>query len=508
MDDAAMEARVLQAETKEQAVSGAGSMFERKGITELTREADGHTLKRALGPWSLIALGIGAIIGAGLFSLTGIAAADNAGPAVVISFVIAALGCAFAGMCYAELSSMIPVSGSAYTYAYATLGELVGWIIGWTLVLEYAVGAGTVSVSWSRYVTSLFRDFGINLPAEWTLSPFETAKLADGGTVHGFANLPAFFIVAIISALLIRGIQESARVNSIIVVIKVAVVLAVVGVGIFYIKSQNYVPFIPENTGTFGEYGWSGILRGAGVIFFAYIGFDAVSTAAQEARNPKRDMPIGILGSLVICTVLYIAFGFVLTGLVYYKDLHNDAHPVVTAINRTPFPWLRTATTIGVICGFTTVILVMLLGQSRVFYSMSRDGFLPKVFSTLHPRWHTPWISNVIFMIGTGLMGGLVPIQILGHMTSIGTLLAFIIVCVGVMVLRKTHPGLERGYRVPLVPLVPLAGIVVCLAMMVSLDIATWIRLVGWLLVGMVIYFGYSRTNARIARRAAVVRVE
>ena len=503
-----MEAPVLQAETKEQAVSKAGSMFERKGIAELTREADGHTLKRALGPWSLIALGIGAIIGAGLFSLTGIAAADNAGPAVVISFMIAALGCAFAGMCYAELSSMIPVSGSAYTYAYATLGELVGWIIGWTLVLEYAVGAGTVSVSWSRYVTSLFRDFGINLPAEWALSPFETAKLADGGTVHGIVNLPAMFIVVIISALLVRGIQESARVNSIIVVIKVAVVLAVVGAGIFYIKSQNYVPFIPENTGVFGEYGWSGILRGAGVIFFAYIGFDAVSTAAQEARNPKRDMPIGILGSLVICTVLYVAFGFVLTGLVYYKDLHNDAHPVVTAINQTPFPWLRTATTIGVICGFTTVILVMLLGQSRVFYSMSHDGFLPKVFSTLHPRWHTPWISNVIFMIGTGLMGGLVPIQILGHMTSIGTLLAFIIVCVGVLVLRKTHPGLERSYRVPLVPLAPLAGIVVCLAMMVSLDIATWLRLVGWLLVGMAIYFGYSRTNARIARRAAVVRVE
>jgi APA family basic amino acid/polyamine antiporter len=340
------------------------------------------------------------------------------------------------------------------------------------------------------------------------LSPFETAKLADGGTVHGIVNLPAMIIVVIISALLIRGIQESARVNSIIVVIKVAVVLAVVGAGIFYIKSQNYVPFIPENTGKFGHFGWSGILRGAGVIFFAYIGFDAVSTAAQEAKNPQRDMPVGILGSLVICTVLYIAFGFVLTGLVNYKDLHNDAHPVVTAINQTPFLWLRTATTIGVICGFTTVILVMLLGQSRVFYAMSCDGFLPKVFSTLHPRWKTPWISNVIFMIGTGLMGGLVPIEVLGHMTSIGTLLAFIIVCAGVLVLRKTHPGLERSYRVPLVPLVPVAGILVCLAMMVSLDIATWIRLVGWLIVGMLIYIGYSRTSARIARRAAVVRVE
>lgn len=493
-----------EAKTSEHPVMAPGSLFARKGIAELAREADGVHLKRALGPLSLIALGIGAIIGAGLFSLTGIAAADNAGPAVVISFMIAALGCAFAGMCYSELASMIPVAGSAYTYAYATLGELAGWVIGWTLVLEYAVGAGTVAVSWSRYVTALLRDFGVSLPARWTLSPFETATLPDGSVVHGIINLPAIFIIVIVSALLIRGIQESARVNSTIVIIKVAVVLAVVGAGLFYIKSQNYVPFIPENTGQFGHYGWSGILRGAGVIFFAYIGFDAVSTAAQESKNPQRDMPIGILGSLVICTVLYIAFGFVLTGLVNYKDLHNDAHPVVTAINQTPFPWLRTATTLGVIAGFTTVILVMLLGQSRVFYAMSRDGFLPKVFSTLHSSWKTPWLSNVIFMVGCGLMGGLVPIQILGHMTSIGTLLAFIIVCAGVIMLRNTHPGVERSYRVPLVPLVPIAGILVCLAMMVSLDIETWYRLVGWLLVGMLIYFGYSRGRVRAVRLAAV----
>lgn len=484
------------------------SMFSRKRIDQLQQEADGHGLRRALGPWSLIALGIGAIIGAGLFSLTGIAAGENAGPAIVISFVIAAIGCALAGMCYAELASAIPVAGSAYTYAYATLGELVGWVIGWTLVLEYAVGAGTVSVSWSRYVASLFRDFGINLPAEWTLSPFESATLADGSTVHGIVNLPAIFIIVLTSVLLIRGIQESARINALIVIIKVAVVLAMVGTGLFYIKSQNYVPFIPENTGEFGHFGWSGIVRGAGVIFFAYIGFDAVSTAAQETKNPQRDMPIGILGSLLICTLLYIAFGFVLTGLVNYKDLHNDAHPVVTAINQTPFPWLRTATTIGVICGFTTVILVMLLGQSRVFYAMSHDGFLPKVFSTLHPSWKTPWLSNVIFMISTGLMGALVPIQVLGHMTSIGTLLAFIIVCAGVIVLRKTHPGLERSYRVPFVPLVPIAGIIVCLAMMVSLDIDTWIRLIGWLVVGMAIYFGYSKAHARAVRRAFAVRKE
>ncbi len=491
--------------SSEHALTEAGSLFQRKKIPG---DDDPHEvgLHRTLGPFNLIALGIGAIIGAGLFSLTGLAAGDNAGPAVVVSFMIAAIGCGFAGMCYSELASMIPAAGSAYTYAYATLGELIGWIIGWDLVLEYAVGAGTVSVSWSKYVTSFLHDFGVNLPAQWTLSPFETARLADGTTMHGIVNLPAVFILVLISALLIRGIRESASVNSVIVVIKVAVVLAVVGVGVFYIKAQNYVPFIPENTGEFGHYGWSGILRGAGVIFFAYIGFDAVSTAAQETKDPQRDMPIGILGSLVICTILYIAFGFVLTGLVNYKDLQNDAHPVVTAINQTPFHWLRTATTLGVIGGFTTVMLVMLLGQSRVFYAMSRDGLLPKIFSVLHPKWKTPWISNLIFMAGTGLLGGLVPIQILGHMTSIGTLLAFIIVCAGVVVLRKTHPGLERGYRVPLVPYIPIAGILVCLAMMASLGIDTWIRLVAWLVAGMLIFFGFSRTHSKAARMTAMQR--
>ncbi len=488
-----------QADASENAIAATGSMFHRKGLADLQTEAAGVQLNRALGPLSLIALGIGAIIGAGLFALTGVAAADNAGPAIVISFVIAAVGCAFAGMCYAELASMIPVAGSAYTYAYATLGELVGWIIGWDLVLEYAVGAGTVSVSWSGYVKALLAGLGVNLPAQWTMSPFETARLADGSTVHGIVNLPAVFIIVVISALLIRGIRESARVNAVIVVIKVAVVLAVVGVGVFYIKAQNYVPFIPENTGEFGHFGWSGILRGAGVIFFAYIGFDAVSTAAQETKDPQRNMPIGILGSLFICTLLYIAFGFVLTGLVNYKDLHTAA-PVVTAINQTPFPWLRTAATIGVICGFTTVMLVMLFGQSRVFYSMSRDGLLPEVFSTLHPQWKTPWVSNLIFMAATGLLGGFVPINILGHMTSIGTLLAFIIVCAGVMVLRKSHPDFKRGYRAPFVPFVPVAGIVVCLTMMIPLGIDTWLRLFIWLLVGMLIYFGFSRSNSRAVR--------
>jgi APA family basic amino acid/polyamine antiporter len=477
------------------------SLLERKGIGELEREAEGGHLRRTLGPLGLIALGIGAIIGAGLFSLTGIAAGDNAGPAVVISFAIAAVGCAFAGMCYSELASMIPVAGGAYTYAYATLGELIGWIIGWDLVLEYAVGAGTVSVSWSRYVTAFLRDLGVNFPAQWALSPFETANLADGSTVQGIINLPAFVIIAMMSALLIRGLQGSARFNAIIVVIKVAVVLAVVGAGIFYIKAQNYVPFIPPNTGEFGHYGWSGVLRGAGVIFFAYIGFDAVSTAAQETKNPQRNMPIGILGSLSICTVLYMAFGFVLTGLVNYKDLHNDADPVVTAIDQTPFHFLQIAVTLGVICGFTTVILVLLFGQSRVFFSMSRDGLLPGVFSILHPKWNTPWISNLIFMVATGLLGALVPIEILGHMTSIGTLLAFIIVCAGVIMLRKSHPELKRSYRVPFVPAIPLAGILVCVTMMASLERMTWIRLVAWLAIGLLIFFGYSRAHSKIARQ-------
>jgi APA family basic amino acid/polyamine antiporter len=481
------------------------SLFAIKPFDTLCEESGGtaqsHTLRRALGPLSLIGLGIGAIIGAGLFSLTGIAAAENAGPAVVLSFVVAAIGCAFAGMCYSELASMIPVAGSAYTYAYATMGEFVAWIIGWDLVLEYAVGAATVSVSWSRYVVSLLHEWGLNLPAQLTISPFDTAKLADGTEVQGFVNLPAIFVIAVISLLLMRGISESAKVNNTIVVIKLAVVAAVIGVGAFYVKSQNYVPFIPPNTGNFGEFGFSGIMRGAGVIFFAYIGFDAVSTAAQEAKNPQRDMIWGILGSLAICTVLYVCFALVLTGMVNYQAMRGDAAPVATAIDMTPFKWLQVAVKLGIICGFTTVILVMLLGQSRVFYAMSHDGLLPRVFSRLHETWQTPWRSNAIFMVFTGALAGLVPISSLGHMTSIGTLLAFVIVCAGVVVLRRTQPQQKRSYRVPLSPLFPALGILVCLAMMVSLDIATWIRLAVWLVIGLAIYFGYGRRHSKVARQ-------
>lgn len=477
------------------------SLFARKSIDGM-QDVSGHTLHRTLGPASLMALGIGAIIGAGLFSLTGIAAAENAGPAVVLSFLVAAIGCAFAGMCYSEFASMIPVAGSAYTYAYATLGEFVAWIIGWDLVLEYAVGAATVAVSWSRYVGSFLRDVGINLPARFALCPFDTATLPDGSTVTGLINLPAMFIVVALSLLLMRGIRESSAVNWIIVVVKVAIVIVFIAVGIFYIKSANYVPFIPANTGTFGEFGFTGIMRGAAVIFFAYIGFDAVSTAAQEARDPQRTMPIGIIGSLVICTVLYVAFAFVLTGMVNYRDMKGDAAPVATAINLTPYVWLQMLIKLGVIAGFTSVILVMLLGQSRVFYSMAQDRLLPKLFAEIHPRWRTPWRSNLLFMVMISLLAGFLPISKLGHMTSIGTLLAFVIVCGGILVLRRTEPDRPRPYRTPFVPAVPLLGIIVCLWMMTSLNAETWLRLVVWLAIGLVIYFGYSRHHSRQAALA------
>ncbi len=470
------------------------SLFQIKPLDRLVAEADSgeYHLKRTLGPGNLVALGIGAIIGAGLFSITGIAAAENAGPAVVISFIIAALGCAFAGMCYSEFATMIPIAGSAYTYAYATMGELLAWIIGWDLVLEYAVGAATVAVSWSSYVTKLLQSFGMNLPADFVHCPWDTTP--------GLINLPAVFIVVAVSVLLMIGISESARANAVIVVTKVTIVIVVICVGYAYIKPENYVPFIPDNTGVFGEFGWSGIFRAAGMIFFAYIGFDAVSTAAQEARQPKRDMPIGIIGSLIICTILYVLFARVLTGMVNYKTFRGDASPVTTVIHLFPSVALQVAIQIGIIAGYTSVILVMLLGQSRVFYSMSRDGLLPSVFCAIHPKWQTPYRCNLIFMVFVSLFSGFLPISKLGEMTSIGTLLAFVIVCIGVIVMRKTSPDAPRPYRTPFVPVVPILGVLVCLSMMVSLDVMTWYRLVIWLALGMAIYFGYSRTHSHLSR--------
>ena len=443
-------------------------------------EAGEHKLKRVLGPVTLIALGIGAIIGAGLFSLTGVAAGENAGPAVVLSFIIAAIGCGLAGLCYSELASMIPVSGSAYTYAQATLGELVAWIIGWDLVLEYAIGAATVSVSWSRHLVELFDSLGLHIA---TIVPIAGVNV----------NFGAVAVIVAVSLLLMRGIGESARANMAIVVVKVVIVIAVIGVGAFYVTPANYTPFIPENTGTFGEFGISGIFRAAGIIFFAYIGFDAISTTAQEAKNPQKDMVWGIMGSLVICTILYIAFSLVLVGMVNYQALKGDSAPTATAINMTPFPILKVLVKFGIVAGQTSVILVMLLGQSRVFRAMSADLLLPKLFSEIHPVWRTPWRSNMLFMVFVSLFAGFIPISILGEMTSIGTLLAFVIVCIGVIVLRRTRPDLARPFKTPWVPFIPIAGVVVCMSMMVSLDIGTWIRLVVWLAIGFAVYFGYSR---------------
>lgn len=474
------------------------SLFVKKPLGTLLAEAadnSGHSLKKTLGAGSLVALGIGAIIGAGLFSITGMAAANNAGPAITISFVVAALGCGFAGLCYAEFASMIPVAGSAYTYSYATMGEFIAWIIGWDLVLEYAVGAATVSISWSRYLVKFLEGFNIHLPSALATGPW------DGGII----NLPAVFIVVLVSLLLIKGTQESARVNSIIVVIKVAVVLVFIFLGWKYINYSNYDPYIPKNTGTFGEFGFSGVIRAAAIVFFAYIGFDAVSTAAQEAKNPGRDMPIGILGSLAICTVLYILFAHVMTGVTSFSSFRgkDGIAPVAVAIEHmgkvdaggvmhADYPWLNRAIIVAILGGYSSVILVMLMGQSRVFFSMSKDGLLPKIFSQVHSKFRTPFKSNFLFMIFVSLFAAFVPARVVGEMTSIGTLFAFILVCIGVLVMRKNMPDAPRKFKTPLVPLVPILGVATCLFMMVFLPLDTWIRLIVWMIIGFDVYLWYG----------------
>lgn len=476
------------------------SLFATKSLERIRAESEiEHGLKRTLGPVQLVALGIGAIIGAGLFSLTGIAAAHHAGPAVTLSFVLAAFGCAFAGLCYSEFATMIPIAGSAYTYSYATMGEFLAWIIGWDLVLEYAVGAATVAVSWSGYVASLLNDFGIHLPPQFINSPFTKMTLANGEVVHGIINIPAILIVTAVSLVLMIGIQESARINSVIVVMKVTVVVLFIIIGWGFINPANYTPFIPENTGATGHFGVSGVLRAAGVVFFAFIGFDAVSTAAQEAKRPQRDMPIGIIGSLIVCTILYVLFAHVLTGMVNYKDL-DSAAPVAVAIDRTPYQWLKTAIKLAIIAGYTSVILVMLLGQSRVFYSMSRDGLLPKLFSDIHPKYRTPWRSNLLFMAFVGCFAAFAPIQLVGEMTSIGTLFAFVLVSIGILVMRKTHPDLPRPFKTPLVPLVPILGILANLLLMFGLGKDNWLRLIIWMALGFLIYFCYSRHRSNLQR--------
>ena len=480
------------------------NLFIRKTSEELLREAEnegGQGLKRVLGPWGLIALGVGVIIGAGLFSVTGIVAGEHTGPAIVISFAIAAVACAFAGLCYAEFASMLPISGSAYTYSYFTMGELVAWIIGWDLVLEYAVAAVAVSISWSRYFCVMLADMGYALPVAYTACPSE----------GGVFNVPAALLVVVLSLILMRGTKGSSRFNDLMVVLKLAVVLAFIGIGLYYVNSDHLTPFIPENTGVFGEYGWSGILRGAAIVFFAYIGFDAVSTAAQETINPRRNMPIGILGSLFICTVLYMLFAFVMTGVVdYHAYIGSDSiAPAATAVANMgevgadgvvvpAFPWLNRGIILAILLGYASVVLVMLLGQSRVFYSMSKDGLLPPIFSHLHARFHTPARSNLLFMTIIAILAGLVPPGIAGEMTSIGTLFAFALVCLGVIVVRRTQPDAPRSFKTPLVPYVPAAGVVCCVAMMLFLPADTWIRLVMWMVLGIDIYSYYGLRHSKI----------
>ena len=477
------------------------SLFATKSIPHILSESENapHQLKRTLGAVQLIALGIGAIIGSGLFSLTGLAAAQNSGPAVTLSMVIAAFACLFAGLCYSEFSCMIPVAGSSYTYAYATLGEWIAWIIGWDLVIEYAIGSATVSISWSAYLASLLHKIHINLPPQWIAGPFELAALPDGTMVKGYANLPAVLIVFLVSILLIIGIKESARTNMVIVGIKLSVVAVFIGVGWSFVNPTNYHPFLPPNTGQFGSFGISGLMMGAGTIFFAYIGFDAVSTAAQECKDPQKDMPIGIIGSLAVCTVLYILFALVLTGMVPYKRL-GVAAPVTVAMNRTPYVWMNSLVDFGILCGFTSVILVMLLGQSRVFYSMSRDGLVPKVFSEIHPRMQTPWRSNILFFFFVAPFSAFLPLEVVGRMTSIGTLFAFVIVCAGVWVMRVKHPDQPRPFRTPWVPVVPVLGMIVNFALMYSLGESNWLRLIIWLVIGQGIYFAYGRKHSRLRK--------
>ncbi len=505
-------------------------LWSKKSLALLQTEAgtEGEdSLKRVLGAWNLTFLGIGAIIGAGIFVLTGTAAAQYAGPAIVLSFIVAGLGCLFAGLCYAEFAALIPIAGSAYTYAYATLGEFVAWIIGWDLILEYLFGAATVAVGWAGYFTAFMNEIGIHLPLAWSQAPLDVigshtlvrsvlcidpatnqaVTLAAGQACdtskyllqHGMLNLPAMILIGLMTTLLVVGIKESATFNNVIVFLKVSIVLLVIGFGFMYVKTGNWHPFIPKNTGHFGDFGWSGIVRGAAVVFFAYIGFDAVSTAAQEAKNPQRDMPIGILASLLVCTILYILMALVMTGLAHYTTL-NVPHPVYVAIAAAgqPLLWLGVFVNVGAILGLASVVLVMLMGQPRIFFSMARDGLLPAVFGKVHHRFHTPYITTILTGSVAAVVAGLFPIGLLGELVSIGTLMAFVIVCGGVIALRIKRPDLERPFKTPFVPLVPILGIFTCLFMMAFLPADTWIRLIVWMVLGLVIYFAYSKSHSRI----------
>lgn len=480
-------------------------LFTKKSLAQLQAEVAHNPLRRSLGPLELIALGVGSIIGTGIVVFTGTAASQNAGPALVLSMIISAVGCVFAGLCYAEFAAMVPVAGSAYTYAYATLGELVAWIIGWDLILEYALSISTVAVGWSGYFVSLANDLGLHIPVALTGPLGSAVTDQQGATTTGIFNLPAACVVALVTALLVSGIKESARANTVLVLIKSIVLVIFVVAGASYIRRSNLTPFIPPNTGAFGHFGWSGVLRGAGVMFFAYIGFDAVSTAAQKARDPQRDMPIGILGSLVICTVLFVAVAVVLTGIVHYSKL-NVADPLAVGIDATGLYWLSPIIKVSAVFGLFSTMLVQMLGQTRVFFSMSRDGLLPGLFGRVHSRFKTPHVSTILTGAVCALVSGFTPIGVLGQLVSIGTLLAFVLVCAGVVLLRKSAPGINRPFRTPWVPWVPVLGGVVCVAQMIALPGETWIRLVIWLLAGLSIYFFYGHRHAHAARARKGVR--
>ena len=483
----------------------AAGWMTRKSIAQIIGEGESHALQKTLGPFSIIALGVGAIIGAGIFVLTGTAAAQYAGPGIMLSFVLAAVACAFVGLCYAELAALLPVSGSTYSYTYATLGEFFAWIIGWDLILEYSMGAATVAVGWSGYVVSMLANVGIHFPPTLAAAPGTVAaKLADGTVVHGIVNLPAAFIVLLLTWLLILGTKESARMNNLMVAIKLAVVLAFIAAGVYFVDRANWVPFIPANTGEFGHFGWSGVLRGASVVFFAYIGFDAVSCAAQEAKNCQRDMPIGILGSLVVCTILYVIVAAVITGLVPYGQL-NVADPIAVAVDVIGMTWFSVLIKLGAIVGLTTVILVLLYGQSRIFFTIAKDGLLPPLFGAVHPRLGTPHRSLMMIGAIVAVVAALTPIGILGEMVSIGTLFAFMMVCSAVLYLRRSDAHLVRPFRTPGVPYVPILGVLMCLLLMVGLPFDTWMRLLIWLAIGLVVYFGYGRHHS-VLRTAAAAR--
>jgi APA family basic amino acid/polyamine antiporter len=479
-------------------------IFAVKPIADYHEEAAGKHLVRALGVPALVAFGIGGIIGTGIFVLTGLAAAQHAGPAIVISFIIAGIGCMFAGLCYSEFAGMVPVAGSAYAYSYATLGEIVAWFVGWNLVLEYMMACSTVAVGWSRYFVKLLDLYGINIfPAWLTSAPFEASEV--GFEIHrttAFINLPAILIIAAATALCYKGIKESATVNTIIVAIKVSIVVAVIVFGAIYVNTSLWAPYIPKNNGTFGEFGWSGILQASAIIFFAYIGFDGVSTVVQEAKDPARSVPIGMLGSLAICTVLYILMSSVMTGLVPYQQL-NDAAPVAVALEAHPqLSWLTSWVIWGALFGLTSVIITMIIPQARIWLTMSRDGLMPKYFGAVHPKFRTPHIATLITGVLAATFAGLLPIGILGELVSIGTLVAFIVVCIGVLVLRYTRPDLPRPFRVPAVWFTSIMGVLFCAGMAASLPTATWMRLVLWSAVGFALYFFYGYSHSRLRRGA------